>query len=454
MINVRKYTPADYAKLLAVLDDCYADIDTEYGSEADFANLSSLFPDGQLIAECDGNVAGVILSLPVRLDDFNVDPTIDRLYDPAQFSTLSKDADSLFALEILVKNDYKRRGIGRSMNRAITNVLGAHGLKAFIGVSRLPGYAAHKSKMTAEQYISKVMSKEIQDPSLSYNCSNNMLPVRAIADYYPPDVQSAGYGVLVIQQNPAIAHEIKSVLTGKQIFSKLPSGMLLGGGDLVQINETLAGLPFTFDHPVIPACWGKAFENYCSMADYLAPEPGDNTIAELCLPIVARVRTALHSIGIDTEILIDDASGSQFTCGDFRIVPVNKGLRMLHIDDIAVDGSIKTDFNMPLQLAGKEYNQCSLIIHLHQQGDSTLRVYHKKYEPNDNSYILENGWQFSEDVVAGIQYEEIVPQTGDTYIFSNQCYHDILGGPEDSSWKIFSLYLVYEPAENKAYFYI
>lgn len=454
MINVRKYTPADYSDLVAVLDDCYAGIDNQYGSEQDFATLRDLFPDGQLVAECDGKVAGVILSLPVRLDDFNVDPTMDRLYDPAQFDTLSKSADSLFALEILVKSDYKRRGVGRSMNNAITKVMGAHGFKAFVGVSRLPGYAAYKDIMTADEYISKVVGNEIQDPSLSYNCSNNMLPVRAIPGYYPPDVQSAGYGALVIQHSPTFAHAVKNVLTGRQVFAKLPADLLLNDSDCISINDTLAALPFTFDHPVIPACWGKAFENYASMADYLAPETGDDKVAELCRPVLARLKAALHSIGIATEILVDDASGVKYTCGDFRIFKVEKGLCMLHIDDIAVDGSLKPDFKMPLQLAGKEYNQCSLMIHIDQQGDSALRVYNKKYQPQDNSFIMENGWQFSEDVVAGVPYDEIVPQTVDTYIFSNHCYHDILGGKIDSSWKYFSLYLLYVPVENKVYLYI
>lgn len=454
MINIRKYTPADYKELLAILDDCYAGMDTEYGSEQDFATLSNLFSDGQLIAECDGRVAGVILSLPVRFDYFNAIPVMAQLYDPAQFSVMSKDADSLFALEILVKNGYKRRGIGRSMNKAITEVLSAHGLKAFIGVSRLPGYAAHKDKLTAEEYISKVVSKEIEDPSLSYNCSNNMLPARAIAGYYPPDVQSAGYGALVIQQSPAFANAINDVLAGKQIFSNLPSGLLLNSADLTGLNESLAALPFTFNHPALPCCWGKAFENYASMADYLAPEPGDDRIAALCLPVVGRMRASLHSIGIATEVLVDDTSRSQFTCGDFRIAQVESGIRMLHIDDITVDGSIKPDFKIPLQLAGKEYNQCSLIIHIDQQGDSALRVYNKKYRPEDNPFIMENGWQFSEDVVAGVSYKEIYPKTGDTYIFSNHCYHDILGGKTDSTWKIFSLYLLFVPVENKAYLYI
>ena len=454
MINIRKYTPSDYNELLAILDDCYAGMDIEYGSEQDFTTLSNLFADGQLLAECDGRVAGVILSLPVRFDDFNVIPVMAQLYDPAQFSTLSKDADSLFALEILVKNDYKRRGIGRSMNKAITEVLTTHGFKAFIGVSRMPGYAAHKDKLTAEEYISKVVGNELGDPSLSYNCSNNMLPARAIAGYFPPDVQSAGYGALVIQQSPAFANAIKDVLAGKQIFSNLPTGLLLNSADLTGLNESLAALPFTFNHPAMPNCWGKAFENYATMADYLAPEPGDDTVAALCRPIVGHLRATLHSIGIATEVLVDDTSNSQFTCGDFRIAQVESGLRMLHIDDITVDGSIKPDFEIPLQLAGKEYNQCSLIIHLDQQGDSALRVYNKKYQPEDNSYIMENGWQFSEDVVAGISYKEIFPKTGDTYIFSNHCYHDIPGGKTDSTWKIFSLYLLFVPVENKAYLYI
>jgi hypothetical protein len=201
-IQVRLYAPDDYAGLIAVFEDCYAGIDDNFASMDDMEDLRLSYPDGQIVACIGDEVVGVILSLHCKYAQFSQPQKMTDIYNPAQFASYGEGADSLFALEILVKSTHQRKGIGKLLNERLTETLVRNNLRAFIGVSRVSGYGALQAHMTIDAYLQKVVAGELNDPSLSYNCSNGMLPKMAVADYYPPDLASAGYGALVIQQNP------------------------------------------------------------------------------------------------------------------------------------------------------------------------------------------------------------------------------------------------------------
>jgi ribosomal protein S18 acetylase RimI-like enzyme len=201
-VQIRLYAPQDYAGLITIFADSYAGIDDNYASFEDMEGLREHYPDGQIVAYLGDEMVGVILSLHCRYAQFSQPQKMADIYDPGQFAAHSLDGDSLFALEILVKSNHKRKGIGKMLNAALTATLERNNLRAFIGISRVSGYGALQNEMSVDSYIQKVVAGELHDPSLSYNCANQMLPTQAIADYYPADLASAGYGALVVQHNP------------------------------------------------------------------------------------------------------------------------------------------------------------------------------------------------------------------------------------------------------------
>lgn len=204
-ITIRTYQPQDYEPVLEVFADAYTGIDDNFASFEDMEALRLHYPESQLVAYDDrGNIAGLILSLFCRYDYFFEQmPNMKAIYNPDNFEQFSKNGDCLFALEILVKSSHQRQGVGKLLNQKISEILTQKNLKAFVGVSRLSGYGKLADKISPEMYIQKVLNNEISDPSLSYNCSNQMLPVQVVPNYYPQDIASAGFGALVVQKNPA-----------------------------------------------------------------------------------------------------------------------------------------------------------------------------------------------------------------------------------------------------------
>lgn len=193
----------DYPALIRLFDDAYAGMDVTYGSREDLAAVIRACPEAQVVAESAGEVVGVILTIRCRYADFTRPRPLEELADPSLLEEHGRDADSLFALDILVHRSHQRRGIGRRMNAAIAAYMARANLRAFIGVSRVPGFAAQALPIDA--YVERVRDGHLRDPSLSFNIANGMLPTVPVPAYFPPDVASGGYGVIVIQPNPGFS---------------------------------------------------------------------------------------------------------------------------------------------------------------------------------------------------------------------------------------------------------
>lgn len=462
VITIRPYAPEDYAGLIALFDDAYAGIDDNYASFEDMEALRLHYPESQLVAVRDGVVVGCILSLHCRYAQFTQPQQMADIYNPDNFAAHSQDADSLFALEILVHSGCKRQGIGRLLNQALTAVLERRNLRAFIGISRLSGYGALQAELSVEDYLTKVVAGELHDPSLSYNCANQMLPTQAVADYYPADTASAGYGAIVVQHNPhyqvpghvAVPGSLERLLAGEFDFVQLPPEALMTESERVATLAALSEMPFQFTYEGMPSCWGKGFENYLSVADYLAEHPQDAAVQALVAPMHARLIAMVEALGIRTAPLVDAASGQPYAQHDFRLGEMAAHQSILHIDDIAHDGRWKSDFVLPELLQGHRYHQLMALVTLRISGDTTLRTYARKYAPVDEAHRQENGWQFADAAVAGSVWHDFKPQAGDAFIMPNQYFHDILTGDAAATWLTCSLYLLYLPDLNLALTYV
>jgi hypothetical protein len=201
IIQIKHYSEFDYVELLDLMKDCYGEFEENYASSDDMNLLLKSSPDAQLLAVIDNEVVGCILSLAVKYDEFVQEKSLEEIYNPENFLTFSEDSDSLFALEILVKSTHKRKGIGKILNLELTRILVEKNKRAFIGISRLSGYSKYQTELSIEEYVEQVKSGKLTDPSLSYNCSNKMLPRTIIPNYYPKDLASCGYGAIVVQEN-------------------------------------------------------------------------------------------------------------------------------------------------------------------------------------------------------------------------------------------------------------
>ena len=61
---------------------------------------------------------------------------------------------------------------------------------------RIPGYAAYADEMTPAKYVEKVRNKELVDPILTFQLSNEFYVRKLIRGYLPYDSESKAYATL------------------------------------------------------------------------------------------------------------------------------------------------------------------------------------------------------------------------------------------------------------------
>lgn len=253
--------------------------------------------------------------------------------------------------------------------------------------------------------------------------------------------------------SPEISFE--NLIHGAFDLIHLPEGYLLSEVERLQLLAALNAREYTFTHPDMPSCWGKAFENYLSQAEYLAPHPDDAAIAALCAPIQAKVDALLAASGLRARPLTDAITGKPYTVADFRRTIIAPRSTMLHVDDLSQDASLKPDFVLPTELQGRKYHQYMVLYMLDTGGaPATLRCHHRSYQRYHEHHRLENGWQFSHDVVKEFGHTDWQPTPGSAVIMPNHHYHDILGGTAAGEWVYYSQYLLFLPETGEVFTYV
>jgi predicted amidohydrolase len=74
-------------------------------------------------------------------------------------------------------------------------------LKSIVFGGRIPGYSAHVNEMSPKEYIDKVRMKEIQDPVLSFQLSNEFHVKKLLTNYMPGDEESKEHATLMEWNN-------------------------------------------------------------------------------------------------------------------------------------------------------------------------------------------------------------------------------------------------------------
>jgi predicted amidohydrolase len=74
-------------------------------------------------------------------------------------------------------------------------------LKSIIFGGRIPNYYQHASELSPKEYIQKVKGKEIYDPVLSFQLSNDFHVIKVLKGYMPDDAQSKEFAVLLEWDN-------------------------------------------------------------------------------------------------------------------------------------------------------------------------------------------------------------------------------------------------------------
>lgn len=200
-IEIRKLSLDDYDELTTSMQEAYPDIEDNTWSKRNIQKLTSIFPDGQICVCVDGKLVAAALSIIVHYELFGDNHTYEEITGRETFNTHSNSGNVLYGIEVFVHPEYRDLRLGRRLYDARKELCEILNLKSIVIGGRIPNYHLYSSELNPRQYISKVRKKEIYDPVLSFQLSNNFLPVRIIKGYLEGDTESEEFAVLLQWNN-------------------------------------------------------------------------------------------------------------------------------------------------------------------------------------------------------------------------------------------------------------
>ncbi|RZM84695.1 bifunctional GNAT family N-acetyltransferase/carbon-nitrogen hydrolase family protein [Pseudoalteromonas rubra] len=195
-LNLRSLEADDYDDLKEVMEIVYPNLGGA-PSERQFRAQLSSFPQGQICIEDHGKVVAAAFSLIVDYDKFGDHHTYDEITGDAYLTTHDPLGDVLYGAEVFVHPDYQGMRLGRRLYEARKELCQNLNLKSIVAGGRIPNYQHYASEMSPQKYIELVKKKEIYDPILSFQLSNDFEVKRVLNKYMPEDKESKGYATLL-----------------------------------------------------------------------------------------------------------------------------------------------------------------------------------------------------------------------------------------------------------------
>jgi predicted amidohydrolase len=215
-IELHFLTLNDYKQLKEAMIEAYSSMPDSYWRAAQIKSLIEKFPEGQVVLKINGELAGCALSIILEYDSFEDQHTYKEITGAFTFDTHKQDGDVLYGIDIFIKSEYRGLRLGRRLydyRKELTEKLNLRGI-AFGG--RIPNYHKYAATLSPKEYIEKVKRKEIHDPVLNFQISNDFHPSKILKGYLEGDDNSGEFAVLLEWDNIYYEKKSKKVVSKKK----------------------------------------------------------------------------------------------------------------------------------------------------------------------------------------------------------------------------------------------
>lgn len=216
-IELKFLAIADYESLKAAMIEAYPTMEGSYWREHQIESLIEKFPEGQIVIKINGEIAGCALSIIVDYDALDDDHNYKDATGDFTFNTHSDEGDALYGIEVFIKTEFRGLRLGRRLYDYRKELCEKLNLKGIIFGGRIPNYHKYAAEISPKQYIEKVKRKEIHDPVLNFQISNDFHPSKIIRNYLEDDAASNDFAVLMEWKNIYYEKPSKKAATQKTI---------------------------------------------------------------------------------------------------------------------------------------------------------------------------------------------------------------------------------------------
>lgn len=195
-LQLRNLRIDDFSDIKAIMDQVYPTLGGGW-PEKKYRAMLKVFSEGQICIEDSGRVVAAAFSVIVDYDQFGDEHTYDEITGNAYLTTHDPNGDVLYGVDVFVDPEYRNLRLGRRLYEARKELCQSLNLRAIIAGGRIPNYEQHSATMSPQQYIEAVKRKELYDPILTFQLSNDFEVKRVLKGYLPEDTESEGYATLL-----------------------------------------------------------------------------------------------------------------------------------------------------------------------------------------------------------------------------------------------------------------
>lgn len=204
-VTVRTATTADVPCLVAMNHAAYPELVEEnvvWSASQLHAHLAR-FPEGQIVAELDGVPIGAISTFVVPPTRDPVAPhTWLDITDDGTFASHDRRGDTLYLADIYVDPRGWGKRVGETLYATLRDLCFTLALRRVVAGGRLWGYHEYAARMSAKEYVARVLRGEIRDRVLGSQIKAGFT-VRGLLVAYLHDPRSRDYATLLEWVRPA-----------------------------------------------------------------------------------------------------------------------------------------------------------------------------------------------------------------------------------------------------------
>ena len=207
----------DYQELKQAMIESYTTMPDSIWKEEQIKTLIHKFPEGQAVIKVNNQIAGCALSIIVDYDKFEYNHTYEQITGNYTFSTHTNDGDIIYGIDVFIKPEFRGLRLGRRLYDYRKDLCERLNLKGLAFGGRIPNFHKYADTLSPKEYIDKVRRKEIHDPVLNFQISNDFHPARILTNYLEGDASSHEYAVLLEWDNIYYEKKNKLATTIKKI---------------------------------------------------------------------------------------------------------------------------------------------------------------------------------------------------------------------------------------------
>jgi ribosomal protein S18 acetylase RimI-like enzyme len=202
-VSIRNYRETDFPRLIQIQHESFPPpFPPELLWNVEQLNQHiTLFPEGALCIEVQGEVVGSMTGLLVDMNPHHTDDTWAEITDNGYIRNHDPNGRTLYVVDVSIRPSCRKLGLGKWLMLSMYEVVIQRGLDRLLGGGRMPGYHKKANEMTAEQYLEAVILGELKDPVITFLLRCGRTPVKVIANYLD-DEESCHYAALMEWKNP------------------------------------------------------------------------------------------------------------------------------------------------------------------------------------------------------------------------------------------------------------